>query len=98
MTTWTVPRQSTQWVGPINVDHHGTEVTDWTVGVFPRHYQPASAAEISEEPTPAHGELGILVGPNSDWPLLPGTYRIWVTFSQPPEVPVLNDVGLIKIV
>lgn len=96
-TTWTVPRQSTEWVGPITIKNGDVEVTDWTVAVFPRHYQPVDASEISEPPTSVDGLLGVLVGPASSWPLTPGTYRLWVTFSHPPEAPVINTLGLIKV-
>jgi hypothetical protein len=96
-STWTVPRQSTEWVGPITVTSGTTEITDWTVAVFPRSYQPSDATEISGPPTDIDGQLGVLVGPDSAWPLTPGTYRIWIYFDHPPEKPVLNDVGLIKV-
>lgn len=94
--TWTVPRLSTEWVGPITVTSGDVVITDWTIAVFPRHYQP-TIAEISGPPTAIDSQQGVLVGPGSSWPLTPGTYRIWITFDHPPEAPVLNDVGLIKV-
>lgn len=96
-STWTVPRLSTEWVGPITVSAGSTVITGWTVGVFPRGYQPLSADEINAVPTDIDGLLGVLVGPNTPWALTPGSYRIWVTFANAPEQPVLDDVGLIQV-
>jgi hypothetical protein len=96
-TTWTVPRLSTEWVGPITVSDGTTDITDWTAGVFPRGYQPAGLDEIATPPTDIDGLLGVLIGPLGDYALDPGTYRIWVCFARPPEMLVLNDVGLIQV-
>lgn len=96
-TTWTVPRTSTEWVGPIAVYSGDLLITDWTVAVFPRGYQPASPDEITAPPCIVDGQPGVLVGPAGDWPMPVGTHRIWVRFVRDPEVPVLNDVGLIKV-
>lgn len=94
---WSVHRLSTQWVGPIAVSHHGVEVADWTVAVLPNGAQPADVTDIAGVPTSIGGVLGVLVGPGTPWVLPPGSYRVWVRFDQPPEAPVLNDMGLITI-
>lgn len=97
MTTWTLPRLSIEWVGPITVTRDGDPVTDWVVAVFPRQYQPATVDEIDEQPTALDGGLGVLVGPGTANPLTPGLYRLWIRYVSNPEAPVLNSVGTIQI-
>lgn len=94
---WTVPRVSTEWVGPISVTRNGVAVTGWKLAVFPRAYQPAAASEINETPSTLDGGLGVLIGPGSAHVLSPGLYRIWVRYVDTPESPVLSDVLLLHI-
>ncbi|HEX5525153.1 MAG TPA: hypothetical protein VFX53_17040 [Pedococcus sp.] len=96
-TSWRVPRLSTEWVGPIAVTRNGAVVTDWTVAIFPRIYQPTLVSEIDEEPSTLDGGLGVLIGPGTDHVLTPGLYKIWVRYVDTPEAPVLDNVGLIQI-
>jgi len=98
VTSWRVPRLSTEWVGPITVTRNGTPVTGWKLALFPRTYQPAATSEINETPSTLDGGLGVLVGPGTSHVLTPGLYRLWVRFVDTPEAPVLNDVGTIQIV
>lgn len=94
---WTVPRLSTEWVGPITVTRNGVPVTGWKLAIFPRTYQPAATSEINETPSTLDGGLGVLIGPGSGHVLSPGLYRLWVRYVSNPESPVLSDVGLIHI-
>lgn len=96
-TTWTLPRLSTEWVGPITVSRDGTPVTGWTYALALFGERPATADAISGTPHELDGGLGILVGPGTSHVLAPGVYRIWVRYVDAPEAPVLDDVGRIHI-
>lgn len=98
MSHWTLPRLSTEWVGPIVVTRSGAPVAGWKLAIFPRTYQPAAVTEIAESPSTLDGGLGVLVGPGSSHVLAPGLYRLWVRFVDNPEAPVINDFGTIQIV
>lgn len=98
MTFWSLPRLSTEWIGPIVVTRNGTPVIGWKLGLFPRTYQPASVTEISETPSNLDGGYGVLVGPGTSHVLTPGLYRIWIRYVDVTEAPVLSDVGTIQIV
>lgn len=97
MTTWTLPRLSIEWVGPISVAADGEPVTGWTYALTLYGDRPASVTAISGTPVELDDGLGILVGPGTDHELEPGVYRIWVRYVDDPEAPVLDDVGLIHI-
>lgn len=97
MTTWILPRLSTEWVGPIVVSVDDVPVTGWTYTLVPVGDRPATVDDIADVPTLLDGGLGILVGPGTGHELTQGTYRIWVRYVDAPEAPVLNDVGTIHI-
>lgn len=98
MTAWTLPRLSTEWVGPIVVQRDGETVTTWKLAIFPRAYQPTLVTEINESPSTLDGGLGVLVGPGTSHVLAPGMYRLWVRFVDSPEAPVINDVATLFVV
>lgn len=95
--SWTLPRLSTEWVGPIVVSRDGAPVTGWTYALLPFGERPATTGAIDGSPDPLDGGLGILVGPGTDHVLAAGVYRIWVRYVDDPEAPVLDDVGRIHI-
>lgn len=97
MTTWTLPRLSVEWVGPITVQRNGVTVTGWTYTILPATDQPTTTTAIGSTPTTISGQLGILIGPGTTHPLTVGTYRIWIRYVDNPEAPVLNNVGSITI-
>lgn len=97
MITWTIPRLSTEWIGPIEIHNGGIVVEDWTAAVFRSTYQPTTPTEINDPPTILDGQRGVLIGPGTPWNLTPGLHRLWITFQHPPETPVLDDVTLIHI-
>lgn len=97
MTTWTFPRLSTEWVGPISVAADDVPVTGWAYALTLYGERPESVDDIDGTPDALDGGLGILVGPGTSNVLAPGVYKIWVRYVDAPEAPVLDDVGLIHI-
>lgn len=89
LTTWTLSRWSTEWVGPIVVTRDGTPVTGWTYAVLAQGQQPADETAIDDTPTSLSGSLGVLVGPGTAHELSPGVYVIWGRYVDSPEAPVL---------
>lgn len=95
-TTWKVPALSKEWVGGITVTLDGVAVTTYEVAVIPRQSDPIATDWLP--PEPLGGKLGITIGPGSEVGALDkGTYRLWARFTSNPEVPVLDDVGIIQI-
>lgn len=97
MTVWTVPRWSTEWVGPITVSRNGAPVTGWKITVLPAGQQPSDETAIAETPTSLSGGLGVMVGPGTTHELGPGIYRLWVRYVDSPEAPVLSDAGTLVV-
>lgn len=95
--TWTLSRLSREWVGPITVTADGTPVADWLYAIVPSSAQPADSADIDGVPIVLDDTLGVLVGPESDNPLGPGRYRIWIRYTAGQEAPVLECVGVLVI-
>lgn len=97
MTSWTVSRQSREWIGPINV---ANKKTGLPVAVFE-----VATVAYGQQPLPGdwsatyvlEGEQGVLIGPSSTRVLAPGRYRLWVRVTATPEVPVLSNVGTILV-
>jgi hypothetical protein len=92
-TTWTLPRESKEWVGPVTVTANGVPTTTFSVSLTTGTDRPAGW----RAPDVQGGQLGILVGPGTSWPLPPGLYAIWVQIVSSGEAPVLDDVGTIII-
>lgn len=88
MTTWTIDRLSVEHI-PVDVADGGTAVTGWTYAVLPRDEHPSTTADIDGTPTELTDQLGILVGPDTDNELTPGTYKVWVRYADSPEAPVI---------
>jgi hypothetical protein len=92
-TTWIVPAESEEWVGPITANLNGTPTTAWQVAVVPNgHRQPSWA-----DPDALDGGLGVLIGPSTANVLTPGRYGIWIRVTDSPEVVVVNDFASIVI-
>lgn len=93
-TSWRIPRESVEWVGPITVLFDDAPFTDFEVAFLLVGVRPEEADW--ESPSDLDGSKGILVGPgtghvpNQD---RPSAYRIWVRAENNPETPVLSDVG-----
>jgi hypothetical protein len=92
-TTWTMPRESREWVGPLTVTANGVPTLTYQVSVVHGADRPTRWAA----PDPLGGQLGVLVGPTATWPLAPGQYSIWVQVTSAGEAPVLDDVGTITV-
>lgn len=97
ITTWRLPRQSREWVGPLTVVSDGEEIVDWTYVIMPFGQAPATPEDIDGEPTVLDDALGIMVGPGTDNILSAGRHLIWVRYVAGVEAPVMDDVGVLVI-
>lgn len=97
MTTWTLDRLSKEWIGPLAVAVDGTPVTGWTYVLLPRGVRPVAVGDIALVPTATADGLGVLVGPDTDHVLEPGTYVVWVRYVGALEAPVLTEAGQVNI-
>lgn len=94
LTTWTLPAETKEWVGPITVTADGVPVTNFEVTVTAGAGRPTTwyATEVLE------GERGVLVGAGTAFPLRPGQrYTVWTRYTDVPEVPVTR-IGTIRVV
>jgi hypothetical protein len=96
-TTWTLPRSSREWVGPLTVTADDAAVTGWTYAILPFGERPATPEDIDGVPTVLDDARGILVGPDTDNELAAGRHVIWVRYVSGQEAPVLDDVGILVI-
>lgn len=94
LTTWTLPRESKEWVGPVTVTVSGTPVTTFTLAILPKGTRPASGDWAT--PYALDGGLGLLVGPGSTLVLPVGVHRVWAKITDAPEIPVA-EVGTVII-
>ncbi|HXH59085.1 hypothetical protein [Iamia sp.] len=95
MTTWRIPRESLEAVGPLAVTANGVPVTNFSVAVIPRGERPV-AASWQAPLTIGTGKYVPLIGPGATV-LPPGSYTIWVRYTANPETPVLDSAGTIII-
>lgn len=95
MTTWTLPRESVELIGPITVDNAGAAVTAFEVAVAARETRPQSADWSA--PLVVEAARYVLVGPGTTHPLGAGVHKLWVRYAASPETPVLDDVGTIIV-
>lgn len=93
-TTWTLPAETKEFVGPITVLDGQTPVTNFEVtvtrpGIRPSNWQAATVLS---------GQRGVLVGTGTPFPLLVGQkYTVWIRFTDTPEIPV-ERVGFVKVI
>lgn len=98
ITEWVLPRESTEWVGPIVVTkidaETGEPVTDPVqFALLPLGTRPEDSDWASPILDPdGTGELGVSVAPVES----SGFWRIWVRVEGNPEVPVLDTVGTVR--
>jgi hypothetical protein len=96
-TTWKIPRESKEWVGPITVTITVNGVTttvdpsEVKFAVLPKGRRPAPtdwAAPIAE---PGGDGIGVQADPAAGY----GWFGIWAQITDTPEIPVLepDDVG-----
>lgn len=90
-TTWRVPRESSQFVGPLTItltiDGVPTPVTGVKFAVLPEGVHPTDAdwADPIVDPDDADA-IGVDVEPVPD----AGRWGIWVQVTAPPRAPVLD--------
>ena len=93
LTEWRLVAETKEWVGPIVVTADGTPVSTFMVSVTKGSARPS----VWENAYTLESRLGVLVGVDTDWPLLVNnTYTVWVKFADTPEAPV-ERVGTIKV-
>lgn len=93
--TWTMPRESRELVGPINVTANGVAVVGFEVALIPSDVRPAETDW--GPPDVVQGQRWVLVGPGTPRALGPGYYWLWVRYTANPESPVLAYVGHIRV-
>ena len=62
-TTWQLPAESEEWVGPIAVTVNGAPNTTWQVAVVRSGHRPTTWATPDVDPRTPNTALGVLVGP-----------------------------------
>lgn len=85
LTTWSIPAESKEFIGPITVLVDATPVTSFEVAFTDGTARPTSwaAADV------IGSERGILIGPGTTHTtVLAHKYTVWVRFTDSPEVPV----------
>lgn len=87
MTTWRIPRESVEWIGPVVLTG---DVAPIELALIPQGARPTSADWKS--PEILGGQSGYLVSG-----LAPGRYSLWAKVSDTPEIPVFDDVVLVVI-
>jgi|SRR6187549_1570894 len=87
LTQWSIAAETKEWVGPITVTADGVETTAFEVTLTSPGARPTSWAAATE----LDGGLGLLVGVDTPFPLLPSRkYTAWVRFTDDPEQPVIR--------
>jgi hypothetical protein len=91
--TWTLIKETKEWVGPITVTVDGVPTTSFEVAVVLPPARPATWTT----PTLLDGDYGVLVGEGSTYPLTVGKkYAVYVRHTDSPEIPV-ELVGHLKV-
>ena len=91
-TTVRIPRESTEWVGPITITVDDEPVTSGVqFAVIPERDRPADDDWTDPYLEPGGTALGVWQAPVADYQVL----RVWAKITDSPEIPVLDDVGRI---
>ena len=90
-TTWTVPRESREWIGPITPTYVGATITTFDVACIAYGTHPLETDWMA--PTMLGQAAGVLIGPGTTLILPPGPYALWCRFLANPERPVVTDFG-----
>ena len=96
-TTWTVPRESREWIGPISLTN---KITGLPIGTFDTACLPIGQHPVEADwaaPTVLGAANGVLVGPGTPLALPGGTYALWCRFLANPERPVITDFGYVIV-
>lgn len=93
--TWELPRESTEWVGPIvvvltKVDGTAIAQTDVELAVLPLRQRPTGGDWVAPDPEPGGTALGVLQAPVA----LPTMLGIWARAVNSPETPVIDPGGV----
>ncbi len=92
MTTWELPAETKEFVGPITLTANGAAVTNFEIAVAVKGQRPTTWAA----PTLDGTDRGVMVGAGTAVPLVPGrTYVIFARYATLLETPVI-EVGQVK--
>lgn len=89
MSLWRLPRESTEWVGPLTVTVDGEPVTTFEVAYLPYLARPVE--DDWTTPTVLDGAAGVLVTPVTE----ASRHAVWVRVTDHPEIPVLDNVATV---
>ena len=89
MTTWNLPRETIEWVGPVTVTADGEPATAVELALLPLGTRPAG--DVWQAPLVLDGGQGLLVNG-----LAPDRYVLWARVTDAPETPVL-EVGTVRV-
>jgi hypothetical protein len=97
VTVWRIPRESSEWVGPITVtltvdgEQVPAEPDEISLAVIPLGQRPEEADWVSPDAEPGGSDLGLMVEPVDSYQEL----AIWLRASDASETPVLepSEVG-----
>jgi hypothetical protein len=97
MTTWRLPQESKDWVGPITVTDGAAPVTTFQVAL--RRLGSRINTVDWKTPDDLAGAKGLYVGPTSPVGQLGrGVYRLMVKYVASNESPVIDRAGVVYIV
>ncbi len=86
-TYWTIPRETTEWIGPVT---GRTGVTDVEFALIPRGARPVEAdwtAATIDDGAPGHLASDLEVG----------ELHLWMRYVDGPELVVHESVGVITV-
>ncbi|GAB2698260.1 hypothetical protein [Thalassiella azotivora] len=83
LVRWTVERESTEWVGPLQVALNGTQTSGFEVALVRHDERPDGAGWAA--PVQLGTGYGHLVAGHP-----PGLYVLWVRVTSDPEVVVMR--------
>lgn len=94
-TSWTLPRESREFIGGVTVTVDNLPVTVFDLALVPERTRPA---EIDWSlPVAVAGKQGLLVGPGTTRVLAKGIYNLWVRYDAGAEKVVLDDTGTVMV-
>lgn len=87
MSTWEIPRETTEWIGPVSVSPTNSGLQ---LAIVPVDTRPIEADW--QDPVPLDGGLGLLLTTPEV-----GVYAYWAKFTDSPETVVIAAFATIKV-
>lgn len=94
LTTWKVPRETQEWLGPVTVTVGGTPVTNFKLCLLPEGTRPPTDPASATWLNPA------MSGPDAGLSmsgLSVGTYHLWALYSTGLEPGIVVEAGLVVV-